>query len=81
MDFINTVDSRITYLSTGVGSTEKVGDGSTSNGGSGTSITTLNSGDGRDRDILLAETGLNVGNCQSNEEELGNHDVEYEVSK
>ena len=63
-----------TYLGTGVGCTEKVADGSTSNGSRSTSSASLDRRDGSDWDLLLAEPGLYVGNDSRDEKSLGNHD-------
>ena len=71
------MDSDGPYLGARVGSTQKVTDGGTSDGSSSSSSSTLNCGDGSDGDILLAETGLDVGNHSRDENSLRNHFGEY----
>lgn len=61
------------YLVARVCSTKQVRDGRTSNSRSSTSITTLNTADSIDRDLLLTETGLDVGDHRRDHESLGNH--------
>jgi hypothetical protein len=61
------------YLSTSIGSTKKVADGGSSNGCRSTGVSTLNSRNGSNGDLLLAETGFDVGDHRRDEDSLGNH--------
>ena len=61
------------YLSAGVCSTEKVRNGSTSNSSCSTGIAALNSTDGRDGNLFLAEASLDVGDHRRDKNSLGNH--------
>lgn len=65
------------HLGTRVGSTQKVTDGGTSDGSSSSCSSTINSGDGSDGDVLLAEASLDVGNHSRDKNSLGNHFGEY----
>lgn len=62
-----------TYLIARVCSTEKVRYGRAGDSSSGTGITTLNAADSTDGDLLLTETGLDVGDHRRDHESLGNH--------
>jgi hypothetical protein len=66
-------DCKVSYLGTGVGCTQKVTDGGTGNSCRSTASTTLNRRDGSDGNVLLAETGLDVGDQSRDEDNLGNH--------
>lgn len=65
---------KMTYLSASIGSTQKIADGSARNGSGRTWVATLDLGDGIDRDLLLAETGLSIGDESRDENGLGDHD-------
>jgi hypothetical protein len=70
-----------TCLSAGIRCTEKVRNGSTGDSRSGTSITALNSADGRDRNLFLAEASLDVGDDRREDEDLGNHVCRFRIEK
>jgi hypothetical protein len=81
-----THDSRVidldkSYLGASIGSTQKVTDSGSSNGSRGTGSTSLNSRDGSNGDLLLAETGFDVGDHRRDEDSLGNHIGEYVQSR
>jgi len=71
--FVWSVSDSDPYLSTSIGSTEKVTNGGSSNRCCSTSLSTLNSRDGSNGDLLLAETGFDVGDHRRDEDSLGNH--------
>lgn len=62
-----------TYLCASVGRTEEVRDGGSRDGTGGTGASTLDGSDGRDGDLLLTETRLDVGHNGGDDDDLGNH--------
>ena len=63
------------YLCTRVGPAKQVTDCSSSNSSSSSRITTLYCRDGLNRDLLLPEASLGVGDERCDKKSLGDHDV------
>jgi hypothetical protein len=61
------------HLGTSVGCAQEIANSGTSNGSCSTCVTTLNARDCSNRNLLLAEASLDVGDHKGDEKSLGNH--------